>query len=83
MKQVFYTVGLDILHIINNRLLTEISPACFKLDTVTPILKKLSLGPAVYANYRPISNLSLLSKILEKRSLYSFNIIYTLIQFLN
>lgn len=46
--------------------LTGAFPACFKLATVTPILKKLSLDSAVYANYRPISNLSFLSKILEK-----------------
>lgn len=66
IKQVFDTVGSDVLYIINNSLLTGAFPACFKLATVTPILKKPSLNSAVYANYRPISNLSFLSKILEK-----------------
>ena len=40
---------------------------CVSLKTavITPILKKTSLDP-VFANYRPISNLPTLSKILEK-----------------
>ena len=38
----------------------------FKLSIVTPILKKPSLDPSSISNYLPISNLSFLSKILEK-----------------
>jgi len=33
---------------------------------VTPLLKKPSLDPDVYKNYRPVSNLNFLSKVLEK-----------------
>ena len=33
---------------------------------VTPILKKSNLDPADISNYRPVSNLSLLSKLLER-----------------
>ena len=33
---------------------------------ITPLLKKQSLEPDVLGNYRPISNLSFISKILEK-----------------
>ena len=33
---------------------------------VTPLLKKASLDPEVLKNYRPVSNLSFVSKIIEK-----------------
>jgi hypothetical protein len=36
-----------------------------KLVVVTPLLKKPDLNPDVLNNYRPVSNLSLLSKIIE------------------
>ena len=33
---------------------------------VTPLQKKSDLDPDVLANYRPVSNLSFLSKVLER-----------------
>ena len=41
-------------------------PNFFKLAHVTPILKKLSLDKEVFKNYRPVSNLNFISKILER-----------------
>jgi hypothetical protein len=40
-------------------------PASQKLASVTPVLKKASLDPLDLSNYRPISNLTFLSKLLE------------------
>lgn len=54
------------MNIINNCLLTGTVPDDFKLASVSPIPKKPSPDPAVYSNFRPISNLPFLSKILEK-----------------
>ena len=44
------------------------SPSCpdFKQALVTPLIKKKTLCRNEFKNYRPISNLSFLSKILEK-----------------
>uniref|UniRef100_A0A671VYM4 Reverse transcriptase domain-containing protein n=1 Tax=Sparus aurata TaxID=8175 RepID=A0A671VYM4_SPAAU len=41
-------------------------PPVLKTAIIRPILKKLSLDPEILANYRPISNLPFLSKVLEK-----------------
>ena len=51
---------------INLSLLTGYVPQSFKLAVIKPLLKKPTLDPEVLANYRPISNLPFLSKILEK-----------------
>ena len=41
-------------------------PAVMKDTVVTPLLKKGHLDPEILSNYRPISNLSFISKLLEK-----------------
>ena len=41
-------------------------PASQKIASITPILKKASLDPLDLGNYRPISNLTFLSKLLER-----------------
>ena len=41
-------------------------PESFKLAQVTPLIKKPNLDPNNLANYRPISNLNNISKILER-----------------
>ena len=63
--------NLDILlptitNIINTSLTTGIVPRGLKTAIVKPLLKKPSLDKNLLKNYRPISNLPLLSKILEK-----------------
>jgi len=41
-------------------------PDVFKLAYITPLLKKSDLDPAAVTSYRPISNLPMLSKLLER-----------------
>jgi len=41
-------------------------PASFKEAYITPLLKKSDMDPAEVKSYRPISNLSVLSKLLER-----------------
>ena len=55
-----------ITNIINRSLSSGTFPNIFKHAIVTPLLKKSTLDPNVLKNYRPISNLSFLSKIIEK-----------------
>ena len=55
-----------ITRIINMSLTDGEFPESFKLALVTPLIKKTSLDPNVLKNYRPVSNLAFLSKILEK-----------------
>ena len=44
-------------------------PSCYKLAQVLPLLKKAGLDISSPGNYRPISNLSTTSKILERLAL--------------
>ena len=52
--------------IVNSSLESGIVPAAMKQAIVTPILKKRGLDVNCLTNYRPISNLSFLSKTLER-----------------
>ena len=51
--------------ICKNCLLEGMLPDCEKIAVITPILKKSDLDPDNVANYRPISNLTYLSKLIE------------------
>ncbi len=66
VKELWSTLGFYVLTIMNVSFSTGIFPACFKSAVVKPLLKKPNLDPNSVANYRPVSNLSFLSKILEK-----------------
>ena len=58
---------LPVITTISNAFLyTALVPISFKKAVVTPLLKKQSLEPDVLGSYRPVSNLSFISKILEK-----------------
>ena len=52
--------------IINRSLREADVPESFKLAIIIPLLKKQTLDPDILKNYRPISNLPFLSKILER-----------------
>ena len=52
--------------IINDSLLTGVMPLCFRQAIISPLIKKPTLDPNELKNYRPVSNLSFLSKIIEK-----------------
>ena len=66
LKQCLTSLLPHIKKIINHSLRTGIVPESFKLAHVTPLIKKPSLDPSVLANYRPVSNLPFLSKVLER-----------------
>ena len=55
-----------ITSIINSSLTSGVVPDSFKVARITPLIKKPSLEPDILANYRPISNLPFLSKVLER-----------------
>ena len=55
-----------ITRIINQSFATANVPKAFKIAAVTPILKKANLIAELLNNFRPISNLPFLSKIIEK-----------------
>lgn len=55
-----------ITRIVNLSLESAVFPSCFKSAMVTPLLKKPSLDSENLKNYRPVSNLAFISKIIEK-----------------
>jgi hypothetical protein len=55
-----------ITNIFNQSLIDGVFPSEFKSAVVKPLLKKAGLDPNDFRNYRPVSNLPFLSKILEK-----------------
>ena len=55
-----------ILHIINLCLTSGIFPQSCKSSIVLPLMKKTGLDQEILKNYRPVSNLSFLSKVIEK-----------------
>lgn len=55
-----------ITNVINHSLQSGNVPSALKTAIIRPLLKKPTLDPDVFANYRPISNLPFLSKVLEK-----------------
>ena len=52
--------------IVNKSLYSGVFPDCLKQAIVVPLLKKKSLDKNVYSNYRPVSNLAFLSKVIER-----------------
>ena len=65
-KKLNYTLTPYILDVIIISLNDAIFPTSFKHAIITPILKKPLLDPNIIANYRPISQLPFISKILEQ-----------------
>lgn len=65
-KEVLDSLIGDVLDIVNCSLETGIFPDALKTALVKPLLKKHNLDSSVLSNFRPISNLPFLSKILEK-----------------
>ena len=55
-----------ITNIFNTSLTSGIVPNCFKQAIIKPLLKNYSLDPNILSNYRPVSNLPFLSKVLER-----------------
>ena len=58
---------IDVLTaIVNNSLESGVMPPCFKKAIISPLIKKQNLDQNILKNYRPVSNLSFISKIIEK-----------------
>ena len=55
-----------LVDLFNSSLRRGVVPSAFKAAFITPLLKKPDLDPADVKSYRPISNLSVLSKLLER-----------------
>ncbi len=75
LKEVLPEVIDPLLAIINSSLSLGYVPKSFKMAVIKPLIKKPQLDPKDLVNYRQISNLPFLSKILEKvvsSQLYSF-----------
>ncbi len=66
LKEVLPEIINPLLAIINSSLSLGYVPKSFKLTVIKPLIKKPQLDPKDLVNYRPISNLPFLSKILEK-----------------
>ena len=69
LKLLLDTLTPAITTIINLSLQNSHFPAGMKKALVTPLLKKTSLDKEVLKNYRPVSNLSFLSKVTEKAAM--------------
>ncbi len=70
LKEVFATLSPAVTAIINNSLESGVVPASFKHAIVHPLLKKPHLDQSIFSNFRPISKLPFISKLLE-RAVYS------------
>jgi len=68
LKDVADLVVPYIVHLFNTSIAAGRFPCCFKRSFITPIPKKFGLDKEDVKSYRPISNLSVLSKLLERLS---------------
>jgi hypothetical protein len=66
LRNVLPSVAPVITEIINSVLSTGVFPKDLKSAIVQPLLKKSSLDNEILKNFRPVSNLSFLSKVIEK-----------------
>ena len=66
LKQCVSLLAPFLTHLINTSITTCSVPESLKAAIVTPILKKATLDPGDISNFRPVSNLSFLSKLLER-----------------
>jgi hypothetical protein len=66
LKELLPVLAPSLLRLVNLSLSTNVFPDEIKLALVTPLLKKSSLEPEVLGNFLPDSNLSFLSKLLER-----------------
>ncbi len=65
-KSVLNCLEADILEVVNTSLLSGTFPYSLKTAVVKPLLKKCNLDNTILSNYRPISNLPFIGKIIEK-----------------
>ena len=66
LKNLVDVLVAPITKIVNLSLSSGVFPDAMKLALVTPLLKKPNMDPDILSNYRPVSNLSFLSKLIER-----------------
>lgn len=66
LKSVLSSLLPQLTQLVNISLQSGTFPSALKTAVIKPLLKKSSLDPTVLNNYRPISNLPFLGKVLEK-----------------
>ena len=71
LKEIILVVAPSLAKIINISLEHGIFAAAWKIAIIRPLLKKVGLD-LISSNYRPVSNLLFLSKVLEKTVLEQF-----------
>ena len=65
MSHLFYIIDI-ILCIVNLCFSSGVFPTACKSSIIFPLIKKQGLDPEIWKNYRPVANLSFISKIIEK-----------------
>ena len=73
LKSSLETLLPTLTNIVNASLSSATVPRSLKSATVTPLLKKASLDNEDFKNYRPVSNLPYLSKLIEKVAVKRLN----------
>lgn len=66
LKECLSSISPLILNIVNTSLTTGTVPKALKVAAITPVLKKPGCDKSDLSNYRPISNLPFLAKVLER-----------------
>ena len=69
LKTCISALAPAIAHMANLSFKLGCFPSGFKTGQILPLLKKPSLDSEVFANYRPISNMSTISKMIERLAL--------------
>lgn len=64
-KQVFPSIGLLLLAIMNSSLSFGVVPANFKHSSVKPLFKKPDIDQIMFANFMPVTKLPVLSTFVE------------------
>ena len=55
-----------LLHIIVQSILSSVVPDQYKTGHISPLIKKIGLNTKLVQNYRPVSNLAFVSKVIER-----------------
>jgi hypothetical protein len=66
LKECLPSLLSSLTQIVNTSISSCSMPTTLKMATVTPLIKKPDLDPEEKKNYRPVSNLPFLSKLIEK-----------------
>ena len=66
LKKIIHVLAKPFASLINLSVSSGVFPDSMKLASITPLLKKASLNPKELSNFRPVSGLSFLSKLLER-----------------